>query len=90
MYEVPSAGDKCPIKSLLLFISKTHPNATSLFNRCRCTKPALNKHEDESVWYSDIPIKPYQFTLMADISKNANCTKNYIAHFTCVSNPMHE
>ena len=34
MYAVPSAGDKCPVKFLLLFCSKTNPDATSLFNRC--------------------------------------------------------
>lgn len=34
MYAIPSAGNKCPVKSLLLFMSTTDPNATSLFNRC--------------------------------------------------------
>lgn len=79
MYAIPSAGDKCPVKSLLLFISKTDPNATSLFNRC--SKPALSKPDEENVWYNDIPLKPFQFTrFMADISKHSKCTKNYTAH----------
>jgi hypothetical protein len=43
-----TAGDKWPVKYVLLFISKTDLNATSLSNRC--SKSALNKHEDESVY----------------------------------------
>ena len=64
MYAIPSAEDKCPVKSLLLFMSKTDP--TSLFNRC--SKPALCTPDNESVWYYDIALKPFQFTrFMADI-----------------------
>ena len=79
MYAVPSARDKCPVQSLLLFLSKTDRNATSLFNTC--SKKALGNPENESVWYNAVPIKQYQFTrFMADISKNAKCTTNYTAH----------
>jgi hypothetical protein len=79
MYAVPSARDKCFMPSLLLFLSKTDRNATSLFNTC--SKKALGNPEDESVWYTAVPIKQYQFTrFMADISKNAKCTTNYTAH----------
>ena len=79
MYAVPSARDKCFMQSLLLFLSKTDRNATSLFNTC--SKKALGNPEEESVWYTAVPIKQYQFTrFMADISKNAKCTTNYTAH----------
>ena len=79
MYAVPSARDKCPVQSLLLFLSKTDRNATSLFNTC--SKKALGNPENESVWYTAVPIKHYQFTrFMADISKNEKCTTNYTPH----------
>jgi hypothetical protein len=79
MYAVPSARDKCPVQSLLLFLSKTNRNATSLFNSC--SKKALGNPENESVWYTAVSFKQYQFTrFMADISKNAKCTTNCIAH----------
>ena len=88
MYAVPSARDKCPVQSLLLFLSKTDRNATSLFNTC--SKKALGNPENESVWYNAVPIKQYQFTrFMADISKNAKCTTNYTAQFPCNSYPMY-
>ena len=78
-YAVPSARDKCPVQSLLLFLSKTDRNATSLFNSC--SKKALWNPENESVWYTAVPIKQYQFTrFMADISENAKCSTNYTAH----------
>lgn len=71
MYAVEIAGDSCPVKSLLLFLSKTDRNATSLFNRC--IKQALRSPTNEETWYSNIPLKKYQFTrFMADISKNAH------------------
>ena len=47
MYAVPSARDMCPMQSLLLFLSKTNRNATSVFNTC--SKKALGKPENESV-----------------------------------------
>jgi hypothetical protein len=79
MYAVPSAMDKCPVQSLLLFLSKTDRNATSLFNTC--SKKALGNPENESVWCTAVPIKEYQFTrFKADISKNAKCTTNYTPH----------
>jgi hypothetical protein len=69
MYAVPSAGDKCPVKSLLLFCSKTNPNATSLCNRC--SRLAISSPSKEDIWYTDVGIKKYQFTrFMGDISKN--------------------
>ncbi len=79
MYAVPEAGDMCPVKSLLLFISKTDQNAKSLFN-C-CNKSDLTEPGMSDVWYTDVAIKHYQFTrFMSDISKNAKCTTTYTAH----------
>ncbi|XP_062568618.1 uncharacterized protein LOC134230786 [Saccostrea cucullata] len=79
MYAVPSAGDKCPLKTLKLFISKTDPNAEFLFNRC--IKAALSSPENLEIWYDNIPLKPYQFTrFMADISKHSDCSRRYTAH----------
>ena len=79
MYEVPSAGAKCPVASLKLYLSKLDPKATFLFNRC--SKEALKSPTTEEIWYTDVPIKKYQFTrFMADICKNAKCSKTYTAH----------
>jgi hypothetical protein len=79
MYAIPELGKKCPVKSLKLFLSKTDPNASSLFNHC--LKPALVSPQDESLWFSDIPVKQYQFSrFMSDICKNAKCSKSYTAH----------
>lgn len=55
MYAVPSARDKCPVQSLLLFLSNADRNATSVFNTC--SKKALGNPENESVWYTAVPIK---------------------------------
>ena len=69
MYAVPNSEKYCPVKTLSDFISKTDPNASSLFNRC--SKPALSSPNDDLIWYTDTPIKHYQFTrFMHDISKN--------------------
>ena len=79
MYAVPNSEKYCPVKALSDFISKTDPNASSLFNRC--SKPALSSPNDEPIWYTDTPIKHYQFTrFMHDISKNAKCSTTYTAH----------
>ena len=79
MYAVSRAGDKCPVKFLLLFCSKTNPDATSLFNRC--SRLAISSPSKEDIWYTDVGIKKYQFTrFMADISKNSKLERNYTAH----------
>lgn len=54
MYAIPELGEKSPVKSLKLFLSKPKPNATQLFNHC--SKPALASPEEESVWFSDVPV----------------------------------
>jgi hypothetical protein len=78
MYAIPGAGFMCPVASLKQFISKTHPDASSLFN-C-CSKSAL-KDPTEVIWYTSTPIKHYQFTrFIADISKHSRCSKTYTAH----------
>ena len=55
MYAVPSAGAKCPVASLKLYLSKLDPKATFLFNRC--SKEALKSPTTEEIWYTDVPIK---------------------------------
>lgn len=52
-HDIPELREKCPVKSLKMFLSKTNPNATHLFNHC--SKPALSSPE-ESVWFS-VPVK---------------------------------
>lgn len=79
MYAIPDLGQKCPVNSLKLFLAKTDPNATSLFNHC--VKKALSSPEEEDVWFSNVPVKQYQFSrFMSDISKNAKCSTSYTAH----------
>lgn len=34
MYAIPHLGQQCPVNFLKLFMAKTDPNATSLFNHC--------------------------------------------------------
>jgi hypothetical protein len=79
MYAVPSALEKCPVKSLKQFLAKIDPTATYLFNRC--SKVAMASPSTEEIWYTNVPIKKYQFTrFMADICKNAKCERTYTAH----------
>lgn len=69
---------QCPVASLKLLLSKTDPNAKALFNHCKTE--ALNDL-NENIWYSDRPVKKYQFSkFMCDISKNAKCKQRYTAH----------
>ena len=78
MYAVNGADDKCPVRSLKYFLSKTDPNATSLFN-C-CSKPALGSPQTEEIWYTTVPLKHYNFTrFMSDICKHSNVAP-YTAH----------
>ena len=79
IYAVANSEKYCPVKALSDFISKTDPNASSLFNVC--SMPALSSPNDEPIWYTDTPIKHYQFSrFMHDISKNAKCSTTYTAH----------
>ena len=69
----------CPVSSLKLLINKTDPSATALFNHC--TKEALSCPDSQVVWFTNKPVKHYQFSrFMADISKNAGCSQIYTAH----------
>lgn len=70
----------CPVQSLKLFLSKTDPNALSLFNECN--KGALHDENpmNHDIWYSNKPVKPKKFTsFMPDICKNAG-TRRFTAH----------
>ena len=79
MYAVQNLEKYCPVNTLSDCISKTDPNASSLFNRC--SKSPLSSPNDEPIWYTDTPIKHYQFTrFMHDISKNAKCSSTHTAH----------
>ena len=70
--------NKCPVASLKLLLSKTSPNATSLFNHC--AKEAI-RDVNQKIWYTDKSVKKYQFTkFMCDISRNAKCKQRYTAH----------
>lgn len=61
-----------------LLLSKTDPTAKALFNHCKTE--AMNDLY-ENIWYSDRPVKKYQFSkFMCDISKNAKCKQRYTAH----------
>lgn len=70
--------NKCPVASPKLLLSKTSPNATSLFNHC--AKEAISD-VNQKIWYTDKSVKKYQFTkFMCDISRNAKCKQRYTAH----------
>lgn len=74
-------GDRCPVASLKLFISKTDPAATFLFNHIKREAMSWKSPADLQLWYSNKSVKPYQFSrFMADVSKNASCGEIYTAH----------
>jgi len=71
--------DTCPVAALRLLLERTDQSATSLFNHC--SKPAMLSPQNTSIWYTDHPVKPYQFTrLMGDICKNSQCSQTYTSH----------
>ena len=74
---VPNSEKKyCPVKNLSDFMSKADPNASILFNRC--SKSALTSLNDERIWYTDMPIKHYQFTIFVlgtDLKKLGRWTR---------------
>ncbi|XP_078309646.1 uncharacterized protein LOC144618023 [Crassostrea virginica] len=75
-----SGTPSCPVQSLKLFLSKTDPNALSLFNECN--KGALHDENpmNHDIWYSNKPVKPQKLTsFMPDICKNAR-TRRFTAH----------
>ena len=80
MYAVPNSEKYCPVKALSDFISKTDPNASSLFKRC--SKPVLTSPKDEptGIWYTYTPIKHYQFTRLLYMPQNAIFFTTYTAH----------
>ncbi|XP_069137816.1 uncharacterized protein [Argopecten irradians] len=77
MYATDS--ETCPVKALRKFLSKTPPNAPYVFNNCN--KTAMVSPTTSPFWYTDKPLKQYQFgRFMGDISRNAKCTQHYTAH----------
>lgn len=69
----------CPVHALKMFLAKTDPQATSLFNHCN--KAAIQSPESESTWFVAKPVRKYQFSrFLADISKNASCSHQYTSH----------
>jgi hypothetical protein len=59
-----------------MFISKTHPNAKSLFNRC-----IKDLNVNDAVWYTCQPLaKRIYIGFMTDFCKQAKCSKIYTAH----------
>ena len=70
----------CPLQSLKLYMSKTDPNALSLFNECN--KGVLHDenlmHHD--IWYSNKHVKPQKFTSVIPwLCKKAG-TRRFTAH----------
>ena len=64
----------CPVHALKMFLAKTDPQATSLFNHCN--KAAIQSTESESTWFVAKPVSRF----LADISKNASCSQQYTSH----------
>ena len=73
MWAIPDLGEKCPVKSLKLFLSKTDSNATSLFQTL--LNPTLSSPHYESIWFRNISVKQYQFSHFRGYLKNAQCSK---------------
>ena len=76
----------CPVQSLIIFLSKTDPNALSLFNECN--KGALHNENpmNHDIWYSK-PVKPKGFTsFMPDICKNAGIHSSFFENNCNYSN----
>ena len=66
----------CPLASLKMFISKTDPNAKSLFNRC-----IKDLNVNDAVWYTCQSLaKRTYIGFMTDLCKQAKCSKIYTAH----------
>jgi hypothetical protein len=66
----------CPVASLKMFISKTDPNAKSLFNRC-----IKDLNVNDAVWYTCQPLAKRTYSgFMTDLFKQAKCSKIYTAH----------
>lgn len=69
----------CPVAMLKLFLSKTDPSATSLFNCCE--KAALVNPMICDIWFTSSPLsKRFYTNFMGDICKSANTTGWYTAH----------
>ena len=64
MWAIPDLGEKCPVKSLKLFLSKT-----------ASFKPTLSSPHYESIWFRNISVKQYQFSHFRGYLKNAQCSK---------------
>ena len=75
-----ATGDKnCPVQALKLLISKTHKDATSLFNNC--FREALTCPNTVSVWYDTKGLAKRTFSnFMADICKSSKLSKSYTPH----------
>jgi site-specific recombinase XerD len=59
-----------------MFISKTDPNAKSLFNRC-----IKDLNVNDAVWYTCQPLAKRTYSgFMTDLFKQAKCSKIYTAH----------
>ena len=66
----------CPLASLKMLISKTDPNAKSLFHRC-----IKDLNVNDAVWYTCQPLaKRIYIGFMTDLCKQAKCSKIYTAH----------
>ena len=75
-----ATGDEnCPVQALKLLISKTHKDATSLFNNC--FREALTCPNTVSVWYDTKGLAKRTFSnFMADICKSSKLSKSYTPH----------
>lgn len=79
MYSVPSAVDKCRVK----FSDCTCPefNMTPPVYLNEGLKSALKDPNEQEFWYTNTRLKHF----MADISKNAKCSKICTAHCLCAT-----
>ena len=72
--------ERCPIKSLKHFLSKSDPNAVALFNECDKEVLRAKDASTYEIWYTSTPVKQKKFSsFMIDICKNAGATR-YTAH----------
>ena len=75
MYEEPSSGDHCPIKTLEFYLSKLNPSCTAFFQRCN---PRWGK---SGRWYDNMAMgKGSLGMMMSKISAEAKLSDRYTNH----------
>ena len=75
MYEEPSSGDHCPIKTLEFYLSKLNPSCTAFFKRCN------PRWGESGRWYDNMAMgKGSLGEMMSKISAEGKLSDRYTNH----------